>query len=77
MKKTGKTLDDVREVYSGFEGALWELIMGEQIHVGGYPSSKELGDIAGWKEGDEVLDLCSAVGAGLRFLRRAYGIRGY
>ncbi len=77
MEKTGKTLADVKEVYSGFEGALWELIMGEQIHVGGYPSSKELGDIAGWKEGEEVLDLCSAVGAGLRFLRRTYGIRGY
>lgn len=77
MEKTGKTLIDVKEVYSGFEGALWELIMGEQIHIGGYPSSKTLGDIAEWKEGDEVLDLCSAVGAGLRFLRRTYGVRGY
>ncbi len=77
MKKTGKTLTDVKEVYSGFEGALWELIMGEQIHVGGFASSKELGDIAEWKDGDEVLDLCSAVGAGLRFLKRSYGVKGY
>lgn len=77
MKKTDKNLNDVKEVYSGFEGALWELIMGEQIHIGGYPSSKELGDAAGWQEGDQVLDLCSAVGAGLRFLRRTYGVKGY
>jgi len=77
MKKTDKKLTDVKEVYSGFEGALWELIMGEQIHIGGYPSSKALGDSAGWKKGDEVLDLCSAVGAGLRFLKRTYGVKGY
>ena len=52
-EKTGKTLNDVKEVYSGFEGALWELIMGEQIHIGGYPSSKALGDSAKWKEGEK------------------------
>ena len=28
------TLDDVRAVYSDSEADLWELIMGEQIHVG-------------------------------------------
>lgn len=28
------TLDDVRAVYSGLEADLWELIMGEQVHVG-------------------------------------------
>ena len=77
MQKTEKNLNDVKEVYSGFEGALWELIMGEQIHVGGFPSSKALGDSADWKAGDKVLDLCSAVGAGLRFLKRAYNVEGY
>ncbi len=77
MQKTENNLNDVKEVYSGFEGALWELIMGEQIHVGGFPSSKALGDSAGWKEGDKVLDLCCAVGAGLRFLKRTYGVEGY
>lgn len=35
-------LQDVQGVYSGAEGNLWELIMGEQIHVGGFKSSMEL-----------------------------------
>jgi len=77
VKKTGMKLSDVQEVYSGFEGALWELIMGEQIHVGGFASSKALGDSAGWKKDDEVLDLCSAVGGGVRFLSRVYGVKAY
>jgi ubiquinone/menaquinone biosynthesis C-methylase UbiE len=77
VNKTGKNLVDVKEVYSGFEGALWELVMGEQIHIGGYPSSKALGDSVKWKKGEEVIDLCSAVGAGLRFLVRTYGVKGY
>ncbi len=77
MKKTGMKLSDVQEVYSGFEGALWELIMGEQIHVGGFASSKELGDSAGWKKDEEVLDLCCAVGGGVRFLTRVYDVKAY
>ena len=32
-------LSEVRNVYDGPEGALWELIMGEQIHIGGFASS--------------------------------------
>jgi ubiquinone/menaquinone biosynthesis C-methylase UbiE len=75
MKKTGMTLENVKQVYSGAEGRLWELIMGEQIHVGGYQSSKALGDAAGWKAGDEVVDLCSALGAGMHFLARTYGAK--
>jgi ubiquinone/menaquinone biosynthesis C-methylase UbiE len=77
MHKTGMTLEDVKQVYSGFEGRLWELIMGEQIHIGGYASSRALGDLAGWKAGDEVVDLCSALGAGMHFLARTYGVKAY
>lgn len=77
MKKTDITLQDVSEVYSGPEGRLWELIMGEQIHVGGFASSMELAQKAGIREGHEVLDLCSALGAGLRFLVRNFKVRGY
>ena len=77
MQRTGVTLEDVQQVYSGFEGRLWELIMGEQIHIGGYASSKVLGDLAGWKAGDEVVDLCSALGAGMHFLARTYGVKAY
>lgn len=77
MNKTGMTLANVQEVYSGFEGQLWELIMGEQIHIGGYASSRALGDLAGWKAGDEVVDLCSALGAGMHFLARTYKVKPY
>jgi hypothetical protein len=35
-------LANVQAVYSGPEGRLWELIMGEQIHIGGLSSSADL-----------------------------------
>ena len=35
-------LMDVQTVYSGPEGDLWKLMMGEQIHIGGFASSREL-----------------------------------
>ena len=60
------TLKNVQEVYDGPEGVLWELIMGEQIHVGGFASSMTLAQKAGIKEGMHGLDLCSALGAGCR-----------
>jgi SAM-dependent methyltransferase len=63
-------LADVQSVYSGPEGKLWELIMGEQIHIGGLTSSMDLAERAGIAEGAEGVDLCSALGAGLRFLLR-------
>ncbi len=71
------TIENVKEVYSGAEGKLWELIMGEQIHVGGWSHSMILADAAGIKEGQKVLDICCALGAGLCFLERKYGIKGY
>jgi SAM-dependent methyltransferase len=68
MHKTGMTLKDVQGVYAGAEGRLWELIMGEQIHAGGFASSMELATRAGIKPGWKGVDLCSALGAGCRFL---------
>jgi SAM-dependent methyltransferase len=68
MNKSGMTLTDVQGVYSGPEGRLWELIMGEQIHAGGFASSMELATRAGIKPGWKGVDLCSALGAGCRFL---------
>jgi hypothetical protein len=40
----GIKLKDVRAVYDGPEGDLWELIMGEQIHIGGMASSAALAE---------------------------------
>jgi ubiquinone/menaquinone biosynthesis C-methylase UbiE len=77
MKKLDITLADVNAVYDGPEGRLWELIMGEQIHVGGFAHSMVLAEKAGIKEGQKVLDLCSALGAGLRFLVKNHKVKGF
>ncbi|MDH7600153.1 MAG: methyltransferase domain-containing protein [Sedimentisphaerales bacterium] len=61
-------LADVRAVYSGPEGQLWELAMGEQIHIGGLTSSMELAEKAGIRPGTKGVDLCCCTGAGMRFL---------
>ena len=64
------SLKDVQTVYGGFEGRLWELVMGEQIHFGGFESSMELATKAGVKEGMRGVDFCCCTGAGMRFLIR-------
>ncbi len=64
------TLKDVQAVYSGAEGDLWELVMGEQIHIGGMASSMDLAAKAGILPGMRGVDLCCCNGAGMRFLVR-------
>lgn len=68
------TLKNVQEVYSGPEGLLWELIMGEQIHAGGFKSSMILAKNAGIQAGWHGLDCCSALGAGCRFLVKNFAV---
>lgn len=63
-------LTQVQEVYSGAEGDLWELIMGEQIHIGGFISSMDLAQRAGIAAGSRGVDLCCCNGAGMRFLAK-------
>lgn len=71
MKKIeGIGLKNVQDVYSGPEGRLWELIMGEQIHIGGFVSSMDLAEKAGIGKGMKGVDFCSCNGAGMRFLVR-------
>jgi len=74
MKKLDISLKDVQAVYDGPEGVLWELVMGEQIHVGGFKSSMELATRAGLQEGMYGIDLCSALGAGCRFLVKNFKV---
>jgi SAM-dependent methyltransferase len=64
------TLANVQTVYSGPEGRLWELLMGEQIHIGGLTSSTDLAERAGIAAGSRGVDLCCCTGAGMRFLLR-------
>ena len=64
------SLADVTAVYRGQEGDLWELIMGQQIHIGGMKSSTDLADRAGISSGLHGVDLCCCNGAGMRWLVR-------
>ena len=67
---SGVGLADVQAVYDGAEGDLWELVMGEQIHIGGLSASMDLAGRANIKEGADGVDLCCCNGAGMRFLVR-------
>jgi len=66
----GIGLSSVQAVYSGPEGDLWELIMGEQIHIGGLVSSMDLAEKANIVSGTKGVDFCCCNGAGMRFLLR-------
>lgn len=63
-------LTHVQAVYTGAEGRLWELLMGEQIHIGGLQSSTDLAERAGIASGMRGVDLCCCLGGGVRFLLR-------
>jgi ubiquinone/menaquinone biosynthesis C-methylase UbiE len=63
-------LDQVKAVYSGPEGDLWEMVMGQQIHIGGFRSSMDLAEKARIAPGTSGVDLCCCNGAGMRFLVR-------
>jgi ubiquinone/menaquinone biosynthesis C-methylase UbiE len=67
-------LCDVQAVYGGPEGDLWELVMGQQIHIGGFRSSMELAEKARIGAGMAGVDLCCCNGAGMRFLVRFRGV---
>ena len=75
MKNSGAKLSDVQSIYSGAVRDLWVLCMGEQIHAGGMMSSMELAKSAGIKEGMHGVDLCSCLGAGMRFLAKNFKVK--
>lgn len=69
MFKLGKDCEkEVQSIYSGVEGQLWELLMGEQIHIGGFASSVALARFGQIAAGSRGVDLCCCSGAGMRFL---------
>ncbi len=72
----GIGLKNVQDVYGGPEGDLWELVMGEQIHIGGFASSMRLAEKAGIGSGMIGVDLCCCNGAGMRFLIRFRNVDG-
>ena len=76
-KKYNFSVYDVSKVYAGPGGKLWELLMGEQIHVGGEEDTKILAQKVGISLGNKkiyLLDICSALGGPARQLAKDYGI---
>jgi len=69
------TIADVNEIYEGPVGVLWEMLMGEQIHVGGAEETEILARKAGINKDTAVLDLCSALGGPARHLAGKYGCK--
>ena len=74
-KKLDFTIGDVIEIYSGPVGILWEMLMGEEIHVGGRKETEKLADMAKLGKDIEVLDICSALGGPARFLADRFGCK--
>lgn len=65
---------EVKEVYDGPGGLLWEAVMSEQIHSGGSAATDALANALGLKKGMTVVDLCSALGAPARHIVKKYGV---
>ena len=72
----GVALNDVQGLYDGAVGDLWELLMGQQIHIGGFKSSMDLAERTGIGAGQHGVDLCCCNGAGMRFLVRFRDVAG-
>jgi ubiquinone/menaquinone biosynthesis C-methylase UbiE len=64
---------DVTAAYEGAVGIIWEMLMGEQIHVGGGEETDILARKAGVNPGTRVLDVLSGLGGPARHLARTYG----
>ncbi|NTW55770.1 MAG: methyltransferase domain-containing protein [Chlorobiaceae bacterium] len=75
IKKLDVTIGNVNEVYDGPGGILWEMLMGDQIHVGGAVETDILAAKSGIDPDSHVLDVCSALGGPARHLARMYGCR--
>jgi ubiquinone/menaquinone biosynthesis C-methylase UbiE len=69
------TIGNVNEVYDGPGGILWEMLMGEQIHIGGEKETDILAQKAGVGASSHILDVCSALGGPARQLAKTYGCR--
>jgi ubiquinone/menaquinone biosynthesis C-methylase UbiE len=74
-KRLDFTLADVNSVYEGPVGILWEMLMGEQIHVGGEKETDILAEKIDLSDKHHVLDVCSALGGPARHLASKYGCK--
>jgi sarcosine/dimethylglycine N-methyltransferase len=67
---SGVGLADVQAEYSGSDGDISHLIMGELVHVGGLHSTLDLAGRAGIEPGSSGVDLCCYTGGAMRALVR-------
>lgn len=67
-------LSQVQQAYRGADGRFWELVMGEQIHIGGMESSADLAEKAEIRPGSSGIDLCCGSAGGMRFLVSIRGV---
>jgi ubiquinone/menaquinone biosynthesis C-methylase UbiE len=74
-KKLNFELSDVQKVYEGPVGVLWEMLMGEEIHVGGAKETNILAQKTKITQNMHVLDICSALGGPARHLAKKYGCK--
>lgn len=74
-KRLDFTVADVIKLYDGPVGILWEMLMGEEIHVGGGIETDILAERAGVGRNTAVLDVCSALGGPARHLAKKYGCK--
>ncbi len=75
MEKLDFNIEDVNEVYNGPGGVIWEMLMGEEIHVGGAKETDILAQKASLNKNKKILDICSALGGPARHLAKKYGCR--
>jgi SAM-dependent methyltransferase len=70
----GVTLAEVVALYAGPQGELFNLLFGQQLHIGGMKASTDLAERAEIAAGTSGIDLCCCNGAGMRFLVRFRGV---
>ncbi len=69
------SIKEVSEAYDGPVGILWEVLMGDHIHVGGENETQRLAEKLEISENTYIIDLCSALGGPARFLAQKYKAR--
>jgi ubiquinone/menaquinone biosynthesis C-methylase UbiE len=69
------SVKDVSDAYDTEIGILWEVLMGEHIHVGGEAETKRLAEKIGIDASTYLLDVCSALGGPARFLASTYNTK--
>lgn len=66
----GVGLAEVVSLYEGIQGDFFQLVFGQQIHIGGLKASADLAERARIGRGQTGIDLCCCNGGGMRFLVR-------